>query len=123
MIDETKLRGFTPEPHSESAELQQQVSAVIGLLKQAKRPVLFVGNGARFAHQKGLVRKAADLLKIPVLLTWKSMDMLPEDYPFFAGRPGSVASRGSNFTQEGVGRYRPTGNGEVRDGNRRTDYR
>jgi acetolactate synthase-1/2/3 large subunit len=100
MIDETTLRGFTPEPSSESAQLQQQVSAAIDLLKQAKRPVLFVGNGARTAHQKGLVKRAADLLKIPVLLTWKSMDMLPEDYPYFAGRPGSVASRGSNFTQQ-----------------------
>ena len=100
MIDETALHGFTPKPSSESVELQQQVSAAIGLLKQAKRPVLFVGNGARLAHQKGLVKRAADLLKIPVLFTWKSMDMLPEDYPFFAGRPGSVASRGSNFTQQ-----------------------
>jgi acetolactate synthase-1/2/3 large subunit len=41
-----------------------------------------------------------NLLKVPALLTWKSMDMLPEDHPYFAGRPGSVASRGSNFTQQ-----------------------
>lgn len=99
-IDETTLHGFTPERSSESAQLQKQVAAAIELLKHAKRPVLFVGNGARLAHRKGLVKMAADLLKIPVLLTWKSMDMLPQDYPLFAGRPGSVASRGSNFTQQ-----------------------
>jgi acetolactate synthase-1/2/3 large subunit len=62
--------------------------------------VLFVGNGARGAHNKGLVRQLTDRLQIPVLLTWKSMDMLPDDYPWFAGRPGSVASRGANFTQQ-----------------------
>ena len=100
MIDEQRLRGFTPEPIRKKAELRQNVSAAIDLLKQAKRPVLFVGNGARISHNEGLVKRIADLLKIPVLLTWKSMDMLPEGYPWFAGRPGSVASRGANFTQQ-----------------------
>jgi len=100
MIDETALRGFKPEPLQSSLDLRQQVSATTDLLRQAKRPVLFIGNGARVAHNQGLVKGLADLLKIPVLLTWKSMDMLPEDYPWFAGRPGSVASRGSNFTQQ-----------------------
>jgi acetolactate synthase I/II/III large subunit len=100
MIDVSNLRGFTPEPQIEKAELRRRVAATIDLLKTARRPVLFIGNGARGAHSKGLVRELADRLKIPVLLTWKSMDMFPEDYPWFAGRPGSVASRGANFTQQ-----------------------
>lgn len=100
MIDENSLRGFTPPPRQPPPSLDSQVSAAVDLLRQAKRPVLFIGNGARTAHTQGLVKKAADLLKIPVLLTWKSMDMFPEDYPWFAGRPGSVASRASNFTQQ-----------------------
>ena len=100
MIDETQLRGFTPEPLRRKTELPQKVSAAIDLLKQAKRPVLLVGNGARIPHNEGLVRKIADFLKIPVLLTWKSIDMLPEEYPWYSGRPGSVASRGANFTQQ-----------------------
>jgi len=100
MIDEGMLQGFTPEPSRQKADLREKVSATIDLLKKAKRPVLFVGNGARLAHKQGLVRNLADQLKIPVLLTWKSMDMLPEGYPWFAGRPGSVASRGANFTQQ-----------------------
>lgn len=100
MIDEAALHGFTPESPQKPPDLKEKVSASIDLLKGAKRPVLFIGNGARTAHFKGLVKKVADRLKIPVLLTWKSMDMLPEDYPWFAGRPGSVASRAANFTQQ-----------------------
>ncbi len=101
IIDETKLRGFTPEPVADvSAEITQMVAAAIELLKKAERPVLFVGNGTRQAHRKGLVEEVVNLLKLPTLLTWKSMDMLPEDHPFYAGRPGSVASRGANFTQQ-----------------------
>jgi acetolactate synthase-1/2/3 large subunit len=47
-----------------------------------------------------LVEEVVNLLKVPTLLTWKAMDMLPENHPFYAGRPGSIASRGSNFTQQ-----------------------
>ncbi len=101
IVDETKLRAFTPEPEARpSAALTQQVAQAIELLKKAERPVLFVGNGARQAHREGLVAQIVGALKMPALLTWKSMDMLPEEHPYFAGRPGSVASRGSNFTQQ-----------------------
>jgi acetolactate synthase-1/2/3 large subunit len=101
MVDETRLRGFTPEPVADiSSEIKQKVAAALELLKKAERPVLFVGNGARQAHLEGLVVDAVNLLKVPTLLTWKSIDMLPESHPFFAGRPGSIASRGTNFTQQ-----------------------
>jgi len=101
MVDETTLRGFTPEPIADvSTEIKRKAAAAIELLKEAKRPVLFVGNGTRQAHLEGLVEDVVNLLKVPTLLTWKSMDMLPEDHPFYAGRPGSVASRGTNFTQQ-----------------------
>jgi acetolactate synthase-1/2/3 large subunit len=101
MVDETRLRGFAPEPFADvSNEIKQKVAAAIELLKKAERPVLFVGNGTRQAHLEGLVEDSVNLLRIPTLLTWKSMDMLPENHPFFAGRPGSIASRGTNFTQQ-----------------------
>lgn len=101
MVDETKLRGFTPEPAPDvSKDIKQKVVAAIELLRKAERPVLFVGNGTRQAHLEGLVEQAVNLLKVPTLLTWKSMDMLAEDHPYFAGRPGSIASRGTNFTQQ-----------------------
>jgi acetolactate synthase-1/2/3 large subunit len=101
MVDETKLRGFTPEPAADqSTDIKHKVAAALELLKKAERPVLFVGNGTRQAHLEGLVEDIVNLLKIPTLLTWKSMDMLPEGHPFYAGRPGSIASRGANFTQQ-----------------------
>ena len=100
-IDESSLPGFQPEQKQNlRVNLQAQASAAIDLLKMAKRPVLFIGNGARLAYREGLVEQLVKRLKIPTLLTWKSMDMLEESDPYFAGRPGSVASRGANFTQQ-----------------------
>ncbi|WP_263419084.1 thiamine pyrophosphate-binding protein [Terriglobus albidus] len=101
MVDESSLRAYLPESTSAADNLlKQQVSDAISLLRQAERPVLFLGNGARQAYNDGLVTELIDRLNIPVLLTWKAMDMLPDDAAQFAGRPGSVASRWSNFTQQ-----------------------
>jgi acetolactate synthase-1/2/3 large subunit len=101
MIDESNLAGFTPEAEKlDRFTLSRQAAQAINLFKTAQRPVLFIGNGARLAYRAGLVETLIDRLRIPALLTWKSMDMLPEEHPYFAGRPGSVAARGANFTQQ-----------------------
>lgn len=101
MVNEEHLRSFTADPETENLnDLKEKVSQSIELLKKAQRPVLLIGNGARQAHLDGLVEELVNVLNVPTLLTWKSMDMLPEDHPCFAGRPGSVASRGANFTQQ-----------------------
>jgi thiamine pyrophosphate-dependent acetolactate synthase large subunit-like protein len=100
IVDETRLQGFAPDPPVVSDELRQQVSAAIDLLNQAQRPVLFLGNGARAAEKSGELRKLIDHLEIPVLLTWKIADLLAEDDPYYAGRPGGMGQRGANFTQQ-----------------------
>ena len=101
MIDEAGLRGFAmTDPVNHNRELRAQVAEAIQLFTKAERPVLLIGNGARLAHRKGLVEKLVEMLNIPTLLTWKALDMLPEANPCFAGRPGSIAARGANFTQQ-----------------------
>ena len=101
MVDEAVLRTFVPEPvRDRPSEIREWVTQAIRLLKQAERPVLFIGNGSRQAHLSGIVDELVSALKVPTLLTWKAMDMLPDDHPYFAGRPGSIASRGANFTQQ-----------------------
>lgn len=66
---------------------------VIELLQKSNRPVLFIGNGARGSNWESL----KNILGIPVLLTWKSMDFLGEDDPLYCGRPGMISTRGANF--------------------------
>jgi acetolactate synthase I/II/III large subunit len=102
-IDENNLPGFDPVselPASEPHRLREQVSQAIDLLNRSERPVLFLGNGARSAHVRGLVDKLIKNLRIPVMVTWKIIDAIPEDCEFFAGRPGAVGQRGANFTQQ-----------------------
>ncbi len=100
MIDEASLPGFLPPAEPDPSELQRQVSEAIDLINRAQRPVLFLGNGARAAQAGGDLRRLVDLLKIPVLVTWKIADFLPEADPYYAGRPGAIGQRGANFTQQ-----------------------
>jgi acetolactate synthase I/II/III large subunit len=99
-IDENAIEGFDTPAESSTCELSGQVSQAIDLLNRSERPVLFLGNGARAAHTKGLVRKLIDVLQIPVLVTWKIIDAVPNDSDFYAGRPGAIGQRGANFTQQ-----------------------
>jgi acetolactate synthase-1/2/3 large subunit len=100
MVDETGLQGYVPEPPRMPAALASQVDAAIDLLNRAERPVLFLGNGARAALAGWSLNTLIERLQIPVLLTWKTADVLAEAHPLFAGRPGAIGQRFANFTQQ-----------------------
>ncbi len=99
MIDQAALMGFSPEPPS-PADLTAPVRQAIDWLGQAERPVILAGNGVRLAGGLEPFLQVIDRLQIPVLTTWKAADFLPDDHPLYAGRPGAVARRGANFTQQ-----------------------
>ena len=101
MLDESSLPGYPSEEEpGTTPELQEQVAAAIDLLNQSQRPVLLLGSGVRTAAAAGLVKRLVETLKIPVLLTWKVVDLLAEENEYYAGRPGAIGQRGANFTQQ-----------------------
>ena len=101
-IDEKSLAAFDPakEAALPAGDLAAKVADAIELLNRSERPVLYLGNGARSAHQQGLMKQLIELLRIPVLLTWKIADALPDDCELYAGRPGGIGQRAANFTQQ-----------------------
>ena len=103
MIEEADLAGFDPSEVEQPTNpnlLQQQVREAIRLFNQAERPVILVGNGVRLAKAKEDFLQLIEILKVPVLTTWKAIDFLAEFHPLFVGRPGSVGQRGANFAQQ-----------------------
>ena len=62
--------------------------------------MILVGNGVRLAGAVEPFLELAEILQIPVLTTWKSMDFLAEDHPLYIGRPGAVGQRAANFAQQ-----------------------
>jgi len=77
--------------------LDRAVTQTIAALNRASRPLLLAGNGIRLARAEREFRELVELLKIPVETTWLAIDVIGDDHPFFAGRPGSLAPRGANF--------------------------
>jgi acetolactate synthase I/II/III large subunit len=87
---------FASMPPSQSPS--NEVSKIYQLLNEAKRPVLLVGNGVRLAGAKEELRQLIETIDIPVLRTWSGSDLLADSHPLCFGKPGAVASRGSNYT-------------------------
>jgi len=101
-VDPDNLQGFIPTapPNQDQSPLQTSVAQTLKLLLSARRPVLLAGNGVRNAQAEVIFREVSDLLRMPILLTWKAADLMPEECPWFSGRPGVLALRGANFTQQ-----------------------
>ncbi len=102
-IDVDNLPAFDPREAAAPAaqdRLAEQVRRTIELLNQAERPVILVGNGVRLACAQAEFLELCEQLQIPVLTTWKTLDLLPDDHPLYVGRPGAVGQRGANFAQQ-----------------------
>ncbi len=83
---------LSTKENSETLDL----TAVITALRNAERPVILIGNGARAAkgpHLDALLSK----LKAPVLLSRRGADLLPHDHPLNFGRPGTYGTRAANL--------------------------
>lgn len=89
-------RTFSPPVFSSS----YNVEGIIHAINNAERPIILAGNGVRLSGALDEFLQLIDKTKIPVLLTWKALDFLPENHELFVGRPGGVASRGANFNQQ-----------------------
>ena len=78
---------------SGQSSLFSKASEIMGLIKNAKRPVILVGTGIRISNSTELFDRIADKLSIPVVTGWNAHDLVADDNPCFAGRPGTVGTR------------------------------
>jgi acetolactate synthase-1/2/3 large subunit len=99
MIDETKLESYSPMLEVDK-DISKQVSSIIEILNNSKRPALLAGNGIRLSDGINEFLQLADVLNIPVLTTWNGIDLIWETHPLYYGRPGGLGHRYANFIQQ-----------------------
>src|ERR1035437_731410 len=103
-IGPSKLEGFPPPDSSLASasepSLVSQVQQLVELLNQSKRQVLLAGNCIRMAGAEKTFVPLVEKLGIPVLTTWLGLDLIPDNHPLCFGRPGSLAPRGANRSEE-----------------------
>lgn len=73
---------------------------ILAKLQSAKRPVLFAGEAVRLSGAYDDFLKLVEKLKIPVVTAWNAHDAIPDDNPYYCGRPGTVGTRGGNFVTQ-----------------------
>jgi acetolactate synthase I/II/III large subunit len=100
-IDPAQLRAYDPAEDTlafETPSLKTTVRDIAECIRTAKRPVIYAGTGLRLSGQYDRFLALAARLGIPIATAWNSNDLLPDDHPAYAGRPGSIGNRAGNFT-------------------------
>jgi len=82
--DELHLPGYRPvtTPHS------KQIREAVRLIREAKRPVLYVGGGVIRARASRELAQLAALTGIPVVTTLMARGAFPDSHPQHLGMPG-----------------------------------
>ena len=97
-IEPEKLESFSPPSENQNFNpLSEQISEVIKLIKNSKRPVLLAGGGIKLAKAENQFLKLVSKLGVPVVCSWSGFDILGSDNPFFVGQYGIYGNRGANF--------------------------
>src|SRR5918993_1738318 len=72
------------------------VALAAELLVQAKRPLIFAGNGATLSEASGELQALAEMLSIPVATTLMAKGVFPEDHRLSLGMTGIWGTRVAN---------------------------
>lgn len=96
-IDPTSLRRAPVQAEETPDDLSAVVEQTLDLLRQAKRPGIIAGSGIRMAGAVEAFNALLQAAQVPVMPTWLAMDIIEDEHPLYAGRPGSIAPRWANF--------------------------
>ncbi|TGN08027.1 thiamine pyrophosphate-binding protein [Leptospira ilyithenensis] len=77
--------------------LSSECSGILNSLRNAKRPLLWLGHGIRLASAVDQVPKLLEALNVPALVSWTGIDMIDSDHPLVFGRAGVYGQRSANF--------------------------
>ena len=83
-------------PHSRPGGDPRTVSDAAELLENADRPVIVPGGGTMLAEAWDEVQELAEHLQAPVIPTFQSKGIIPEDHDLFVGYAGWIGSTAGN---------------------------
>ena len=95
--DYNSLSGYTPPDDSVLIINNEEREKLNSFLLNSKRPVILAGYGIRASGAADAFIGCVSRLRIPVLTTWKAIDLLPDNHPYYIGRPGVAGQRAANL--------------------------
>lgn len=95
--------------HFDKAELKEEKGTelttqllrdILNKIKTSKQPVIIAGSGIRLGDAHNEFIELINKLQIPVVTAWNAHDNLWDSHSLYAGRPGTLGTRGGNFIME-----------------------
>src|SRR5919202_1742146 len=120
--DLIKVRGYNPNVEAHLGEMSRAVE----LLLKAERPIIMAGGGVILSGAFLELQALAELVKIPVVTTFKGKGAFPENHPLAMGPIGMhghaeankiileadcILAVGARFSDRSVGRFDEFGKG------------
>jgi acetolactate synthase-1/2/3 large subunit len=84
--------------HSRPTGSCEAVAAAASLLCEAKKPLIFAGNGVLLSEATRELRQIAEMLNVPVATTLMGKGAFPEHHPLSVGQTGIWGTRVANET-------------------------
>ena len=73
------------------------INQIIDKINNAERPVFNAGNGIRIADAHDEFLKVINILQIPVVTGWDSIDLIDDEHDLYIGRAGIMGDRPGNW--------------------------
>lgn len=100
-IDPDKLAGFDPTKEgfgpTDAGRLDEVVATILEKIRNAKRPVIYAGSGVHLSGHHADFLQVIEKLGVPTVTAFNSNDLVWDEHPCYAGRPGSLGNRAGNF--------------------------
>ena len=75
----------------------EQAREILKKIREAKRPLINAGNGIRIGKAYDVFAEVVEMLGIPVVTGWNSLDCMYDSHPLYVGRAGHMGDRAGNF--------------------------
>ncbi len=101
VVETDELQGYTGRKSDfrilNDNDLREVTDVIVNRLKNAKRPIIYAGEGIRLSGGADYFYNLVDNLKIPVVTCWDSIDLINTDNRYYCGRGGNMGDRAGNF--------------------------
>lgn len=98
--DPARMGGYDPRSDPiewETSDLPAACDVLLKRVQSAQRPVIYAGSGVRLCGAYDDFLDVIDRLGVPVVTAFNSNDLLWNEHPLYAGRPGTLGDRAGNF--------------------------
>lgn len=100
LFDPEEHESFVPpaEACADWPDLVKKMDDVVKAIKTSRRPCVLAGAGVRLSGAVSEWLRFVESAGMPVLTSRLGMDLIGDDHPLYAGRPGTYGERPANFT-------------------------